>query len=128
MDEQKNPPKPKSQNRKKGQIGEKMAVDYLLSKGYTIEQLNWKGDGCEIDIIAKHHQTIVFVEVKARSGTFFGWPEKAVNKAKKQHIAKAANHFIDQFKIENEIRFDIISIVKNGSNSEIYHIEDAFVP
>ncbi len=128
MDAQSNPPKPKSQNREKGQAGEKIAVEYLLKKGYTIERLNWKGNGYEIDIIARHYQTIVFVEVKARSGTYFGWPEQAVNKAKKQHIAKAANHFIDLFKIENEIRFDIISIVNNGAQSEIYHIEDAFVP
>jgi len=128
MDEQLNPQKPKSLNREKGKAGEKMAVEYLLAKGYTIERLNWKGNGYEIDIIAKHNQTIVFVEVKARGGTFFGWPEKAVNKAKQQHISKAADHFIDLFKIENEIRFDIISIVTNRLQNEIYHIEDAFVP
>jgi|SRR6185437_877263 len=128
MDGQKDTFKTKSSNKEKGREGERLAVEHLLSKGYTIEHINWTGYRCEIDIIAKHRDTIVFVEVKTRSGTYFGWPERAVNKSKKQHIAKAANHFMDIFKIENEIRFDIISIVTNGHQHEIYHIEDAFVP
>jgi len=115
-------------NRETGNAGEKLAAEYLIAKGYEIEHLNWRGEGCEIDIIASHNDTIIFVEVKTRSGSYFGWPEKAVNKVKQQHIARAANLFIEANKIENEIRFDIISIVRNKEHNEIYHIEDAFVP
>jgi len=38
------------------------------------------------------------------------------------------NIFMEANKIENEIRFDIISIVRNKEQNEIYHIDDAFVP
>ena len=115
-------------NRETGTAGEKLAAEYLAGKGYTIEHLNWRADGCEIDIIARVGDTVVFTEVKTRSGSYFGWPEKAVNKTKKEHIAKAANLFMEEFKIDTEIRFDIISIIrKKDSGNEIYHIEDAFV-
>jgi putative endonuclease len=117
-----------SKNRDTGQAGEKMAADFLAAKGYTIEHVNWKGEGCEIDIIAKIKSRWVFVEVKTRGSKSFGWPEKAVNKTKQQHIARAAERFIFDFKIDDEIRFDIISIIKSGDQNEIYHIEDAFVP
>jgi|SRR6185312_1445447 len=115
-------------NRETGNAGEKLAAEYLIAKGYEIQHLNWRGEGCEIDIIANHNNTIIFVEVKTRSGSYFGWPEKAVNRAKQQHIARAANLFLEEYKIEKEIRFDIISIVRSKSQHEIYHIEDAFVP
>ena len=118
----------KAQNRETGNEGERLAAEYLAAKGYEILHKNWKGDRCEIDIISHHRKTIVFVEVKMRTGAGYGWPEQAVNKAKQQHIVKAANAFIEMNKIENEIRFDIVSIIKAGKEYEIYHIEDAFVP
>jgi putative endonuclease len=117
-----------SKNRVTGQLGEKMAADFLSCKGYSIEYVNWKGEGCEIDIIARQQMKWIFIEVKTRSHSRFGWPEKAVNKTKQRHIAKAADKFIFDYQIEDEIRFDIISIIKSGDKVEIYHIEDAFVP
>src|ERR1039458_3387089 len=99
----------KAQNRETGNKGEKLAAEYLEAKGYEILHKNWKGDGCEIDIISRDKKTVVFVEVKMRSDAGYGWPEQAVNKAKQQHIAKAANAYIETNKIEDEIRFDIVS-------------------
>jgi putative endonuclease len=117
-----------AKNRETGALGERLAIEFLIQKGYSIEHINWKGEGCEIDIIARQNKTWIFVEVKTRSSTGFGWPEHAVNASKKQHIARAANHFIYENKIEDEIRFDIVSIVKKAGEHDIYHIEDAFVP
>jgi putative endonuclease len=115
-------------NQDTGRVGEMLASEYLKEKGYSIEHVNWKAKGCEIDIIARFKKKWIFVEVKTRSGTGFGWPEQAVNRTKKRHIARAANNFIFTNKIDDEIRFDIISITRNGDTHEIYHIEDAFVP
>ena len=117
-----------AKNRETGQDGEKKAVEFLQEKGYDIAHINWKSEGCEIDIIARYRKTWIFVEVKTRSSTGYGWPEHAVNKTKKQHIIRAAESFLYQNKIEDEIRFDIISIIKKGTEYDIYHIEDAFVP
>jgi len=116
-----------AKNRETGISGEKQAVEFLKNKGYEIAFINWKGEGCEIDIIAREGKTWIFVEVKTRSSTGFGWPEHAVNKTKKQHIIRAVDAFLYQNKIDEEIRFDIISIIKKGEEYDIYHIEDAFV-
>ena len=119
---------PKTQNHNKGSKAEDMAVEHLVSKGYTIEHRNWRGYKYEIDIIASINNTIVFVEVKSRKDNSFGWPEKAVTRTKINHISKAANEFLQLYPTENELRFDIVSITQIGQEKEIYHIEDAFVP
>jgi putative endonuclease len=89
---------------------------------------NWKANRLEIDIIARQGDLIVFVEVKARSYSGFGWPEEAVNKAKQQRIANAAEAFLLAHNMDNEIRFDIVSILSNEKGTEVYHIQDAFAP
>jgi len=115
-------------NKAIGEGGEKLAATYLEGKGYIIEHMNWKGLRFEIDIIARQGNKWIFVEVKTRTRFDFGWPERAVNKRKKNHIIKAADHFIFTRNIEDELRFDIIAIVKRPKKTEIYHIEDAFAP
>lgn len=113
---------------KTGRDGEKLAADFLLKKGYSIIHTNWKDEGCEIDIIATHNNKCIFVEVKTRSRSDYGWPEKAVTAQKIKNIVRAAESFIYRYKIDTEIRFDIISVINQNNKPEIYHIEDAFVP
>lgn len=48
-------------------MGEQMAVDYLLHKGYQILERDWKSGHRDLDIIALDGDTVVFVEVKTRS-------------------------------------------------------------
>jgi putative endonuclease len=56
---------------KLGHKGEGLAVDYLKQKGYSIIQRNFKTSLGEIDIIAKHEETLVFIEVKTRESLEF---------------------------------------------------------
>jgi putative endonuclease len=71
---------------------------------------------------------LVIVEVKTRSTNAFGEPEIAVTKQKQKFLIRAAQNYIQQKNINEECRFDIISIIaKNGKNI-IHHIEDAFYP
>jgi putative endonuclease len=84
----------------------------------------------ELDIIAEYNRVLVFIEVKARSTTTFGFPEEAVNALKQEMIRKASTHFLKRIRHNGEIRFDIISLIINHKKEvkEIYHIEDAFFP
>ena len=110
-----------------GNKGEKLACEYLISKGYTIRNINWKVRKFEIDIIAENKEYIVIVEVKTRSYTYFGEPKEFVNKAKIKRIINAAGHYIYSNNINKEIRFDIISISKTTKEDyNIEHIENAF--
>ncbi|PIQ97014.1 MAG: YraN family protein, partial [Nitrospinae bacterium CG11_big_fil_rev_8_21_14_0_20_56_8] len=71
-----------------GQEGERKAADFLRSKGYRILQRNFRCAAGEIDIIAEDRKTVVFVEVKTRSGEGVGHPSLAVTPAKQKKIAQ----------------------------------------
>ncbi|MBL0082845.1 MAG: YraN family protein [Saprospiraceae bacterium] len=53
--------------RQKGDRGETIALEYLISSGYTILETNWSAHKAEIDIIAKEADTLIFIEVKTRT-------------------------------------------------------------
>lgn len=109
-----------------GKIGEKLAVDYLLSKGYEIVCRNYFYQKAEIDIIAKHHNMMVCIEVKTRNSDFFGDPQTFVTPNKIKLLVKAMDAFITENEISLESRFDIIAVLKNKSRQELTHYENAF--
>lgn len=109
-----------------GKEGEDAATNFLLKKGHEILVRNYRFKKAEVDIISKEKDTVVFTEVKLRSAKTFGLPEEFVTRKKKLLMKQAAEEFINQLGQETEIRFDIISVLKNKSNFEIVHIEDAF--
>lgn len=109
-----------------GKIGEVLAVDHLKQLGFTIKATNWFFGRAEIDIIAKKGDLLVAVEVKTRTSDFFGAPEIFVNKKKIALIGKAMHHYVIRNALEVEVRFDIITVLKNKYECKINHIENAF--
>jgi putative endonuclease len=93
-----------------------------------ILEKNWRHARCEVDIIATQNDIIVFVEVKTRTNSTFGYPEEAVTESKQKKLAEAAEYYIQHVNHKGEIRFDIISILFNRNDSEIIHLKDAFFP
>lgn len=115
-------------HRKIGDEGEDIAAAYLESKGWHIIDRNYFFEKAEVDIVATDGTFIIFVEVKLRSGTFFGRPEEFVTPEKEKNIKKAAEAWVYERKMETAmVRFDIVAIVQEKSNEpEISHFEDAF--
>ena len=112
-----------------GALGEKIALEYLLEKNYQILETNWVCGHKEVDIIAKDGDTIVFVEVKTRHSKCLVDPEITVDSYKQRHLIWAANSYVNRYQYDNDVRFDIISIIVNPNNEKkIEHIEDAFYP
>ena len=110
-----------------GNLGEKLARDYLLTVNYIILATKYRCPYGEIDIINKLGSTIIFTEVKLRSNLNYGYPSEAVNKTKRQKIYKTALYFINSnYNINNNYRFDVIEIYKNKSKYVINHIKNAF--
>ena len=109
-----------------GGEGELIACDFLQKKGYDILHRNWRHFQYEVDIIAKHKNFVVFVEVKTRSTYKYGFPDESVNYRKERMLIEAAEIYLEKEDLFNEVRFDIVSIVKNENEEKIYHIEDAF--
>ncbi len=118
-----------AQHNELGKTGEQIAKDFLLEKGYTILETNWRYQKAELDLIVMDQQVLVFVEVKTRSSDFFGSPEDAVTVLKEKLMAHAATAYMRKIGHEWAIRFDIIAIVVKGEGRcEIQHLQDAFFP
>lgn len=111
-----------------GKKGEALALNFLRKKGYQLRETNWMYRKAELDIVAEFDDQLVVVEVKTRTSRDFESPKEAVTITKQKHIVRAADAYINQFDIEMECRFDIVSVLLEGSNVEIEHIEDAFYP
>ena len=111
-----------------GQEGEDLAAEHLEKTGYRILFRNWKWGRNEIDIIAENNDFIIFVEVKTRSDDFQMHPVTAVNREKRNSIIRAADGYLQKFKIDKEGRFDVITVIKSVDSYKIDHIEGAFYP
>ncbi|MBO7083073.1 MAG: YraN family protein [Bacteroidales bacterium] len=110
-----------------GKLGEDLAVNFLISKGYQILERNWHSGHKEIDIIAFDDDVLVIVEVKTRKSDDYGEPEIAVGVTKQRMLIRAADSFVRYKNLNVDVRFDIISIVISDGEPEIEHIEDAFI-
>ena len=117
-----------SEHRSLGDRGEKLALQHLENKGYTIINKNWRSGKREIDIIAEDDDFIVFIEVKTRTIDYQLHPRDAVSVPKQRNIIFAATNLLERNPTEKEVRFDIISIVIDGRKWDIEHIIDAFYP
>lgn len=111
-----------------GKEGEALALAFLQSKGYEILEKNWLHGKEEVDIIAMKDGVVAMVEVKTRRTRFFGDPEVFVNKKKQRHLVSAADAYLQKNNMENEARFDIISVLVQDGKSRLNHITDAFYP
>ena len=109
-----------------GKKGEKLAIDFLIGKGYDILEKNYRYQKSEVDIIAQKENTIIAVEVKTRSTPEFGNPQDFVKPKQVQSLVKVVDHYITEHDLDVEVRFDIIAIVKNKLGTRIEHLEDAF--
>jgi putative endonuclease len=109
-----------------GRLGEQLAKEYLLNKGFTVLAQNYRFEKAELDLICVKNEDIVFVEVKTRSSNYYASPIDAVHLKKQELLKEAAFHFITENKIELEPRFDIIAIVIQNEVPQIEHLEDAF--
>jgi len=110
-----------------GKKAEILAGIFLEEKGYEIISRNYRHGRAEIDLIVKKGIFIIFVEVKSLTNVKFGNPEISVTKNKIKLVTKAAENFVYSTNWQQQIRFDIISIIfKSEENFEIKHFEDAF--
>ncbi|MDT0553765.1 YraN family protein [Urechidicola vernalis] len=116
-----------AQHNELGKKGEQIAIDYLIDKGYTILDKNWRFQKAEVDVIAQKNELIIAVEVKTRTSDYFGDPQDFISKKKISLLVLAMNEYVLSKNFDNEIRFDVIAILKNKQTFKIEHIEDAFL-
>jgi putative endonuclease len=95
-----------------GECGEKSAARYLRRQGYKILVRRFKSRAGEVDIVCRHKDWLVFVEVKTRTGEEFGSPSEAVTKEKQHHMSRVALDYLrllDNPRVH--WRFDIVEVL-----------------
>ena len=114
-----------------GDLGEKIAVEFLQENGYQILHANWRFGRCEIDIIARIAETLVFVEVKTRSGSSrYGFPESFVSCRKQMLLLQCAQGYIKENLYIGQARFDVISVrIQHRTETDVRgtHVIDHFI-
>ena len=109
-----------------GKEGEQIAVDFLLKNGYKIRCQNYRYLKSEIDIIAQKNDILAIVEVRARSNDQIISITDTITPKKIKLLVLGADNYVTENKLEVEVRFDIITILKNKKIFQIKHHESAF--
>jgi len=114
--------------RELGRRGEEAAARHLERRGYEILARGVRLLRGEIDIVARRRGTLVFVEVKARSGTGCGRPEESVTPSKQAQIRRLAQAFLVRHRLDDApCRFDVIAVRFSGDDPAVVsHFVDAF--
>jgi putative endonuclease len=107
-----------------GSLGENLAAQFLIGKGFRVVARNYRCRRAEIDLIVQRKDWLIFVEVKTRNSNAYGEPESFVDALQRKLIYDAAEEYIYKTGWQGNIRFDIVS-VKPGIVPEIVHFEDA---
>ncbi|MXY50337.1 MAG: YraN family protein [Gemmatimonadetes bacterium] len=112
-----------------GSHGESIAETFLRRKGHAVLARNYRDpvSRCEIDLITRDGDELVFVEVKAGTGHRFGDPHSWVDGRKQRHIARTARRFLQERNwYETPCRYDVIGIDLSQNPPGVTHLEHAF--
>jgi putative endonuclease len=115
---------------KLGRAGEKAACNYLRQKGYRILARNYTCAAGELDLICRHDDCIVFVEVKTLSDSDAADPESRIGRTKQRQLTRVARYWLAAHgEPDLAYRFDAIGVtLPSGEAPHIRHIPEAFVP
>ena len=111
-----------------GILGEKLARDFLKKHGYHILETNYRCPEGEIDIVARHKDSLVFIEVRTKTNLEFGSPEESITPAKMERLrAVAARYRQTHSNLPPSWRIDIVAVELDQGNkiSRIELIENA---
>lgn len=115
-----------------GKKGEDLACSFLMSKGHTILERNWRSGHLEIDMITLDPEGIHFVEVKTRKASIQAPPQDNVDHRKQRRITKAAQAFLKTRKGlpygNYECMFDIVAVTFVADEAHIGWFPQAYIP
>jgi putative endonuclease len=101
-----------------GDAGEKAAARFLISRGYSILDTNFRCRYGEIDIIARHKECLVFVEVRTKKSLAFGTPQESITRSKMDKLILTAQTYMQQHEdMSLNWRIDVIAIVLEGDGT-----------
>ena len=109
--------------RETGILGEKLAQDFLRKRGYRVLETNYRCPEGEIDIVARHGEFLVFVEVRTKRSLQQGSPEESITPAKMARLrTTTARYLQSHHDLSPSWRIDVVAI-EMGRNNKPLRIE-----
>ena len=97
--------------RETGITGEKLAADLIKKRGYKIIETNYRCPPGEIDIVARHKDCLVFIEVRSKTSRRFGTPEESITAVKREHLRATAMHYLQTHEdLPEQWRIDMVAV------------------
>lgn len=121
-----------------GRLGEDLAAEHLVRRGFAILQRNYRTRWGEIDIVAFDGRTLVFCEVKSRRSGRSGdrsaaavAPFESLHPRKRAQVRKMATSWMNERfarPFAADLRFDAIGVTldRRGALVRLEHLEGAF--
>jgi putative endonuclease len=113
-----------------GRLAEDLAAEFLERFGMRLVVRNWRRREGELDIVAQDWETLVFVEVRSRTGGESGHPLEAITPRKRAQVIRAARAFLNEEPCEaSGFRFDVIGVTfwSDSRAPTLDYVADAFV-
>ena len=107
-----------------GRFGEDRAAQWLEDHGFRVVERNWRCPRGEVDIIAWQSCTLVFIEVKTRSGISTGHPFEAITGSKVARMRRLVPAWFDEHPevSARAIRIDAVAVHVDGDRVGVDHI------
>lgn len=114
-----------------------MAQQFLIERGYQIFQNNFRIRGGELDLIAIHHQQLIFFEIKTHhshpSNSHKCLASEQISSRQQYNLQRSARHFLFQnrhLKLPINLQFDLLVIHLDQSahvrQAKIKHLKNIF--
>jgi putative endonuclease len=115
---------------RRGRAGEEATREVYRRRGYAVLATNWRSQLGEIDLILRRGDTLVFCEVKTRSGSAYGGGYEAVTWTKRRKLRQLGESFLDATGVRPvNVRFDVASVTLRtgpGAGTDVEIFQDAF--
>ena len=97
--------------RETGILGETLACEFLGNNGYSIIEKNYRCPGGEVDIVARHQDTLVFVEVRTKRSRNFGSPQESITPVKMERLRNIAAYYWQSHQnLPESWRIDVVAV------------------
>jgi putative endonuclease len=112
--------------RARGNAIEQLAARWLCERGLSLVASNQHAKGGEIDLIMRHGEVLVFIEVRHRADTRHGHPLETVTVTKQRRLIRAARFYLQRNRLSCPCRFDVMAVIGHSPELEFEWIQGAF--
>lgn len=105
---------------------ERLAARWLMAHGLSLEASNQHAKGGEIDLVMRHGEVLVFVEVRHRANHHHGHPLETVTAAKRRRLIRAARFYLQRNRLSCPCRFDVLAVTGTPPDLEFEWVMNAF--